>query len=129
MPLPSNAFSYYFPAAAAIMIALALALLMRERKPGADLWGAMVLAATFLLLFSPHYAWYFAWLVPFLCFHPSAAVVYLTCAANWHYIGHWPPHLSDGLLLYGVFFLIFLAELSIRRYRKREAGHADAVAA
>jgi alpha-1,6-mannosyltransferase len=129
MPLPSNAFSYYFPAAAAIMIALALALLMRERKPGADLWGAMVLAATFLILFSPHYAWYFAWLVPFLCFYPSVAVVYLTCAANWHYIGHWPPHLSDGLLLYGVFFLILMAELLIRRYRRKEAGHADAVPA
>ena len=69
LPLPGNAFSYYFPAAALIMIALALALVLRERKSdaGADLWGAMVLAVTFLVLFSPHYAWYFAWLVPFLC--------------------------------------------------------------
>ena len=52
---------------------------MRERKQGADLWGAMVLAVAFLVLLSPHYAWYFAWLVPFLCFYPSAALIYLTC--------------------------------------------------
>jgi alpha-1,6-mannosyltransferase len=131
LPLPGNAFSYYFPAAALIMIALALALVLRERKSdaGADLWGAMVLAVTFLVLFSPHYAWYFAWLVPFLCFYPSVAVLYLTCAANWHYIGHWPPHLSDGLILYGGFFVILLGELCFRRYRRKEARHGDAVPA
>ena len=129
VPLPANAFAYYFPAAAAIMIVLAFALVMRERRPAADLWGGMVLAVTFLLLFSPHYAWYFAWLVPFLCFYPSVAVLYLTCMANWHYIGHWPPQLSDGLLLYGVFFLILAAELLLRRYRRKEARHAGAVVA
>ncbi len=129
LPLPGTAFSYYFPAAALIMIALALVLVLRERKPGTDLWGAMVLAVTFLVLFSPHYAWYFAWLVPFLCFYPSAAVLYLTCAANWHYIGHWPPHLSDGLILYGGFFAILVVELSFRRYRRKEARHGDAVPA
>jgi alpha-1,6-mannosyltransferase len=127
--LPSNAFAYYLPAAAAVMIVLALALVMRERKPGADLWGAMVLAVVFVVLLSPHYAWYFAWLVPFLCFYPSAALIYLTCIANWHYIGHWPPHLSDGLLIYGVFALILAAEFFIGRYRRKEARHADAVAA
>jgi hypothetical protein len=129
LPLPSNAFAYYFPAAAVIMIALAFVLVMRERKPGADLWGAMVLAVAFLVLLSPHYAWYFAWLVPFLCFYPSVAIIYLTCAANALYIAHWPPNLSDGLLLYGVFFLILLGELLLRRYRRKEARHADAVPA
>ena len=128
LPLPGNALSYYLPAAALIMIALALALVLRERKPGADLWGAMVLAVTFLVLFSPHYAWYFAWLVPFLCFYPSAAVLYLTCAANWHYIGHWPAQLSDGLILYGGFFVVLMAELWFRRWRK-EARHGDVVPA
>jgi alpha-1,6-mannosyltransferase len=127
--LPSHAFSYFFPAAAAIMLVLALVLVMRKRDGGADLRAAMVLAVAFLILFSPHYAWYFAWLVPFLCFYPSAAVLYLTCAANWHYIGHWPPHLSDGLLLYGVFFLVLASEFVLRRYRRREARHGDAVAA
>jgi hypothetical protein len=64
-----------------------------------------------------------------LCFCPSAAVVYLTCAANWHYVGHWPPQLSDGLLLYGVFVLILIAELVIRRYLGKEARHRDTVPA
>jgi alpha-1,6-mannosyltransferase len=129
MPLPDHAFSYYFPAAAAIMLVLAFALVMRRRPEGADLWGAMVLAVVFVVLLSPHYAWYFAWLVPFLCFYPSAALIYLTCIANWQYIGHWPPHVSDGLLIYGVFLLVLAVELVIRRSRRKEARHADVVAA
>ena len=127
--LPSTAFWYYFPAAAAIMIGLAIALMLRQRQPGADLWAAMVLAVAFLVLFSPHYAWYFAWLVPFLCFYPSAAILYLTCAANWHYVGHWPPHLSDGLLIYGGFFLVLAAERVVHRYHRREERRGDAVPA
>ena len=114
---------YYFPAAAADHDrARACVGLARTQRPGADLWGAMVLAVTFLVLFSPHYAWYFAWLVPFLCFYPSVArplsdlrgQLALTSA-------HWPPHLSDGLVLYGALLLILLAELCFRRYR-REGG-------
>ena len=49
--------------------------------------------------------------------------------ANWHYIGHWPPQLSDGLLLYGVFVLILAVELLLRRYWRKEARHAGAVVA
>jgi alpha-1,6-mannosyltransferase len=130
MSLPANAFPYYVPVAVAIILALAFALIMRERKPAADLWGGMVLAVTFLVLFSPHYAWYFTWLVPFLCFYPSAAIVYLTCAVGWLYVsGHWQPQLSDGLLIYGGFFLTLAAELLLRRYRRKEARHVGAVAA
>jgi hypothetical protein len=128
MVLPRNAFAYYFLAAAVIMIALAFALVMRERKPAADLWGGMVLAVTFTVLFSPHFAWYFAWLVPFLCFYPSAGVVYLTFVVNWPYLSYSSrPRLSHGLLLYGVFVLILAAEHLIRRYRRKKACHASAV--
>ena len=128
MVLPSNAFAYYFLAAAVIMIALAFALVMRERKPAADLWGGMVLAVTFTVLFSPHFAWYFAWLVPFLWFYPSAAVVYLTFVVNWPYLSYSRrPRLSHGLLLYGAFVLILAAEYLIRRYRRKKARHAGAV--
>ena len=56
------------------MAALALFVVMREQRPGADLAGAMLLAVAFTILFSPHYAWYFAWLVPFLCFYPVVGV-------------------------------------------------------
>ena len=89
----------------------------------------MLLAVTFTILVSPHYAWYFAWLVPFLCFYPVIGVFYLTCACSYLYLGHWPPSLSDGLVIYGPCVLILIAELSFRGRRKLEERHADAVPA
>jgi len=41
----------------------------------------LVLAATFTILLSPRYAWYFTWLIPFLCIVPLASVFYVTSAS------------------------------------------------
>lgn len=129
VPLPARAFSFYFPAAALVMIALALALMLRARKPGADLFAAMILGVAFTVLVSPHYTWYFAWLIPFVCFYPCVAVVYLTCASNYLYFAHYPPTLANGLVIYGGFGAILVVEFFIRRLRKKEARHGDAVTA
>jgi alpha-1,6-mannosyltransferase len=128
VPLPPDAFVFYFPLAAMVMAALGLAVLWR-RSPQADLAAAMLLAVTFMVLFSPHYPWYFAWLIPFVCVHPLAGVIYLTCAASYLHIANWPPSLGNGLLLYGGFALILVGELAIRRFNKKEAVHGDAVPA
>jgi alpha-1,6-mannosyltransferase len=129
VPLDAQALPFYLPAAAAVMAALALFVVLRAQRPGADLAGAMLLAVTFTILFSPHYAWYFAWLVPFLCFYPIIGVVYLTCAASYLYFAHWPPDAWDGLVIYGPCILIVTAEFAFRRHReatrrKSEARHA-----
>jgi alpha-1,6-mannosyltransferase len=134
VPLPGDAFALYFPAAAVVMAALALLVVMREQRPGADLAGAMLLAVTFTVLFSPHYAWYFAWLVPFLCFYPIIGIVYLTCAASYLYFAHWPPSVAQGLVIYGPAVLILIAEFAVRRHQEKskkgmEARHADAISA
>ena len=98
--------------------------------PGSlDLAAAMVLAVTFMVLFSPHYAWYFAWLIPFTCIYPVAAVIYLTCAALYLHIADWPLGVADGLYVYGGFALVLVAELAIRRYWNKEEGHGTAVPA
>ena len=91
----------------------------------------MVLAVTFMVLFSPHYPWYFAWLIPFVCIYPRAAVIYLTCAASYLHlrIASWPPSLGDGLVLYGGFAVILAGELAVRRFSKKEEVHGDAVPA
>jgi len=94
LPLPAQAFSYYLPAAAALLGVLGLACVFLRREPKADLAAAMVLAIAFTVLFSPHYSWYFAWIIPFLCCYPSVAAIYLTCAASWLHLGHWPPSLK-----------------------------------
>lgn len=43
--------------------------------------GSLLLVGTALLLATPHYAWYFLWLLPFLCLRFSAAWFYLLSAA------------------------------------------------
>jgi hypothetical protein len=120
---------FYVAAAVLLLAVLAVLVVLRNRKPGADLAGAMLLAVTFTLVFSPHYAWYFAWLIPFLCFYPVVGVVYLTCACAYLYFAHWPPTLSQGLPIYGPCILILIAEFALRGRRKLEARHADPIAA
>ena len=129
VPLPDDALALYLPAAALVMAALALFVVLRRQHPGADLAGGMLLAVAFTLLLSPHYAWYFAWLVPFLCFYPVVGVLYLTCAASYLYFSHWPPFVSEGLVIYGPAVLILIAEFAVRRRRDKsgkgmEQGHA-----
>lgn len=40
--------------------------------------AAALLASTFMVLVSPHYPWYFAWLIIFACFERSLALLWLT---------------------------------------------------
>ena len=128
--LPQWTFSFYLAAAALVMAVLALVVVMRRRRPDADLAGAMLLAVAFTLLVAPHYAWYFAWLVPFLCFYPVVGVIYLTCAVNLLYFAHWPPTLSEALPIYVPCVLILATEFAWRRRRRKaEEPHADAALA
>jgi alpha-1,6-mannosyltransferase len=131
LPLPAHAFALYFPLAAVVMAALGLAVVGLRREPGADLAGAMALMVTFVVLVSPHYPWYFAWLIPFVCIYPLAAVIYLTCASSYLHlsIATWPPSLGDGLILYGGFALVLIGEPAIRRFNRKEEVHGDALPA
>ncbi len=42
---------------------------------------ACILATVGIVLFAPHFSWYFAWLAPFLCFVPLPSLFYLTAAS------------------------------------------------
>jgi alpha-1,6-mannosyltransferase len=128
--LPQWTFSFYLAAAALVMAVLALVIVFRPQRPDADLAGAMLLAVAFTLLLAPHYAWYFAWLVPFLCFYPVVGVIYLTCAVSLLYFAHWPPTLSEALPIYVPCVLILVTEFAWRRRRRKaEEPHADAALA
>ena len=66
---------------AAILVLAALAawcLWRRESTEFEYLLRGLVLACVFTLLLSPRFPWYFAWMVPFLCFVAFPAVVYST---------------------------------------------------
>src|SRR5262249_41471857 len=124
-----QAFAVYVMGAATVMAALALCVLMRPRTPGGDLAGGMMLAVAFTLLVSPHYAWYFAWLVPFLCFYPPLCVIYLTCACVALYCARGRQGLWRAIRLSAPSILILGVELAVRTRRKGGAAPADAVTA
>jgi alpha-1,6-mannosyltransferase len=77
------------------------------RHRGVDLAAALLLAEAVAALTSPHYPWYFTWLVPFLCLVPSLAAFYLTCASTLIYSVGWPPSFVGGTILF-VPFLVLL---------------------
>ena len=129
LPLPQQALAFYAVAAAAVLAVLAVFVLMRTRSAQTDLAGAMLLAVAFTLLVSPHYAWYFAWLVPFLCFYPVIGVIYLTCACALLYFAQWPPTLLENTPIYMPCILVLIAEFALRHRRKAQESHADAVTA
>lgn len=82
--LPRIASPIYLAAAAVALIGLGLRVwltdppadpALRARRLASD---ASVLATALMLVITPHYAWYFAWLVVPLCIEPTLAGVYLT---------------------------------------------------
>ena len=113
--LPAGATPAYKLLAAATLVALGLLVLVRRRDHSADIAGAFLLATAFTILSSPHYAWYLAWLVPFLCFVPLWSVIWLTGSAVLMYIALWPPSLWAGSLYYLPFFALAAAEAFRRR--------------
>jgi alpha-1,6-mannosyltransferase len=43
--------------------------------------NGLVIASLFMVVLAPHFSWYFAFLIPFICFVPSIPVFYLTLAS------------------------------------------------
>src|SRR5437588_1314925 len=79
---------FHIPTSAFIVFAiLGLALLaiwmLRTQTTGHENYvaNALIIATVFTVLLSPDFPWYFAWLLPFLCFVPSAPVIYLTLSS------------------------------------------------
>jgi alpha-1,6-mannosyltransferase len=74
------------PVAAPLYLALGaaalLALAVRSLFAAQERWLAMALtlAVATMVLLSPHYPWYFVWLVPLICLTPRASALYLTLA-------------------------------------------------
>lgn len=85
---------------------------------------ACVMATVVTVLFAPHYSWYFAWLVPFLCFVPVPSLFYLT-AASFVLYGTWLGDSPEQMFwlnsaIYLPFALLVAVELMARRLRVKE---------
>jgi alpha-1,6-mannosyltransferase len=89
LPMPTNVFLIL---AAAGLIGIGLWWFIRPKRDVADVArGALALIGCYLLLTTPRYAWYYAWLVPFLCLVPRVGWLYLTCASVLLYLLWYTP--------------------------------------
>ena len=125
--LPSGVFVGF---AAIVMAGIAGWAIFRKTRIEDHSNPTMVLATAATVLFAPHYSWYFAWLVPFLCFTPSLAVFYLTIAGFLLYftwLGDSPDRMFViNSIIYLPFLLLGTIELLLRwreRGAKRHKGH------
>ena len=84
------------------------------------LWPAFGLAFALMLLFSPHYPWYVAWLVPFLVLLPNLTVMTYVCGLFYLCttalaVGYGPKQFQLNEILYGSVAIAFVIEIAIRK--------------
>jgi len=94
--------------------------LRRGNGEGGYLVGSFILVIVLLLLATPHYPWYFLWLLPFLCLTPYWPGLLLTAASFILYVT-----LEDrspareflvNTLLYGSFGLAAAIHVCVHRW-------------
>lgn len=118
----------YIVFALLVLGSLAAWSLFKRDSNGRDyVWRAALLATTFTVLLSPHYSWYFAWLVPFLCFVPAktfAPLLYLTTASFMLY-GTWLGDKPTQMLWLNTSIYLPFALLLFLSWRRRTAETID----
>jgi hypothetical protein len=84
--------SVFLLLAGACFIGFAAWWLVRTKQGAVDLArGASVLIGVYLVLTTPRYAWYYAWIIPFLCFVPRISWLHLTSASTLLYLLWYTP--------------------------------------
>jgi hypothetical protein len=126
--LPAWASSAYVLVALALLAAAASAVLLRRNAASVPLGSALLLLALFTVALSPHLDWYFAWVIPFLCFSPSWAWIYLSGAAPLLYAKIWTPGpLALNAALYLPFLALLAVELFVRLRMPRLESSIDRI--
>src|SRR2546425_1669510 len=113
----------------AVLIGAALSVWIIARRNEHYIENALIIGSVFLVLVSPHFPWYFAWLVPFLCLIPAAAVIYLTLASFLMYLT-WLRDVRYQVLrmkagVYVPTFVLCALMVWLRRRRRLSADYAD----
>jgi alpha-1,6-mannosyltransferase len=79
MPVPTT---FFLVIAALVLVGLGVWWMVRVKRDATDVArGAVTLIGVYLFITTPRYSWYYAWILPFLCFAPRIAWVYLTGAS------------------------------------------------
>ncbi len=95
-----------------LMSAIAAWALWRDHGRDGYIKHAALLGTAVTVLFAPHYSWYFAWLVPFLCFIPRLSLFYLT-AASFILYGTWLGDTPDQVFRVNSFLYLPFALLGV----------------
>jgi hypothetical protein len=73
----------YVAVCALIMAGIFAWALRQGSKPGAFIFPALVIATILNALYSPHYPWYYLWLLPYLAIVPWRPAFYLVAASTY----------------------------------------------
>ncbi|HEV2912911.1 MAG TPA: glycosyltransferase 87 family protein [Pyrinomonadaceae bacterium] len=112
----------YMIFAGLVLSVLALwCLFRREDSTRSYLVRALVLASAFTILLSPRYEWYFAWIVPFLCFVPFAPLFALTASAFLLYLFWFGEKPYQALIVNTFLYLPFALLSALALLRSRAA--------
>jgi alpha-1,6-mannosyltransferase len=127
LPLAGVPDMAYLIIAGVIVAALGACIVTRRASAGSDVSGAALLAAAFMFLLSPHYPWYFAWLVVFACLLPWASLLWLTLASFLLYlvpVGSQLVRDRHRFLVETAVYAPFLALAAVDLWRQRRRGAA-----
>jgi alpha-1,6-mannosyltransferase len=101
-----------------VLAALAVWMLLKSSEDD-FIKNALIMASAFMVLLTPHFPWYFAWLVPFLCFIPSLPVMYLTLGSFLLYLT-WIYFTDDQVFkIKAVMFMPFFCLTAFTLWRHR----------
>ena len=120
VPMPTSAF---LALAALLLAGLGVWHLLKAKKNAVDVArGAMVLIGSYLLITSPRYPWYYAWLLPHLCLEPRIGWIYLTGATVLLYLLWYTPleYPDVPLWMGAAIYLPTIALLLWERVTKKE---------
>lgn len=106
----------YLSICAAVFGALSWSSSGRDPAPRECITRGLVLATALTLFFSPHYPWYFLWLLPFLVLRPWPPAFFLALAPTYLLTTKLgvpgEPMYRLNSLLYGGFFILLVNEWS-----------------
>ena len=85
--------------------------------------NCLIIASVFVFLLAPHFAWYFCWLILFLCFIPSVSVLYLTATSFLLYLT-WINDTADRVFILKTLIFVPCLILGILINWLRRQGYA-----